>query len=87
MAEKVNVGKMAIFGLKPWVNPFGNMLIFRLFKRVVFFSLERRFLVLEYRKAHFSGLYCLKLKLGKMSIFQSKQWVNPVLKNLNFSSF
>ena len=33
---KKKVGKMAIFGPKPWVNPFGKMSIFRLFKRVVF---------------------------------------------------
>ena len=29
---KKNVGKMAIFGPKPWVNPFGKMSIFRLFE-------------------------------------------------------
>ena len=28
---KKKVGKMAIFGPKPWVNPFGKMSIFRLF--------------------------------------------------------
>ena len=30
------VGKMVIFGAKPWVNRFGNMSIFRLFKLLVF---------------------------------------------------
>ena len=60
---------MAIFGLKPWVNSFGNISIFRLSERVVFFSLERRFLVLEYRQAHFSGLYCLKIKNLNFSTF------------------
>ena len=38
MAEKENVGKMAIFGLKPWVNSFGNISIFQLFERVVFLA-------------------------------------------------
>ena len=33
---KKKVGKMAIFGPKPWVNPFGNMSVFRLFKLLVF---------------------------------------------------
>ena len=30
-----------------------------------FFGLDRRFFVLEYRKTHFPGLYCLKRKLEK----------------------
>ena len=35
VAYKEKVGKMAIFGPKPRVNPFGNMSIFRLFKLLV----------------------------------------------------
>ena len=35
---KKNVEKMAIFGPKPWVNPFENMSIFRLFERLVFIA-------------------------------------------------
>ena len=34
MPEK-KVGKMAIFGPKPWVNPFEKMSIFRLFELLV----------------------------------------------------
>ena len=64
---------MAIFGQKPWVNPFGNMSIFRLFELRVFYSLERRFFVLEYRKRHFPVLYCLKKKVLKMAIFGQKR--------------
>ena len=48
---------MAIFGPKPLVNPFGKMSIFRLFELLFFYSLERRFFALEYRKRHFPGLY------------------------------
>ena len=44
------------------------MLIFGLFCTSFFYSLERRFLVVEYRKGHFLGLYCRKKKVGKMSI-------------------
>ena len=44
---------MAIFGPKPWVNPFGKMSIFRLFLTSCFYSLEKRFFVLEYRKRYF----------------------------------
>ena len=90
---KKNVGKLAIFGPKPWVNPFGKMSIFRPVGTCCFYSLERRFFVLEYRKRHFRGFYCLKKKrwrnghffglyclkknVGKLAIFGPKPWVNP----------
>ena len=32
IAEKKKVGKRAIFGPNPWVNPFGKMSIFRFFE-------------------------------------------------------
>ena len=35
---KKKVGKMAIFGPKPWVNPFGKMSIFRLFELLLFIA-------------------------------------------------
>ena len=35
---KKKVGKMAIFGPKPWVNPFGKMSIFRLFELLAFIA-------------------------------------------------
>ena len=35
---KKKVGKMAIFGPKPWVNPFGKMSIFRLVELLVFIA-------------------------------------------------
>ena len=38
IALKKKVGKMAIFGPKPWVNPFGKMSIFRLFELLVFIA-------------------------------------------------
>ena len=78
---------MAIFGQKPWVNPFGKMSIFRLFSTFCYYSLERRFLVLEYDKRHFPGLYCPKKKLKKMAIFGPKPWVNPFGKMSIFRLF
>ena len=73
---------MAIFGPKPWVNPFEKMSIFRLFE-----LLERRFSVLEYRKRHFPSFYCVKKKkVAKMAIFGPKPWVNPFKKKANFST-
>ena len=84
---KKKVGKMAIFGPKPWVNPLGKMAIFRLFGLFYFYSLDRRFFVLEYHKRHFPGLYCLKKKVGKMAIFRPKPWVNPLGKMSIFRLF
>ena len=63
---------MAIFGPKPWVNQLGKMSIFRLFEFFFLYSLDRRLFVVEYRKRHFPGLYCLKKKNGKMAIFRPK---------------
>ena len=76
--------KMAIFGPKPWVNPFGKMSIFRLLE---FKSVERRFFVVKYCKRHFPGLYWQKKKFGKMAIFGPKPWVNPVEKMSRFRVF
>ena len=78
---------MAIFGPKPWVNPFGKMSNFQLFETSCFYSLERRFFVLECRKRHFPGLYCLNKKVGKMAIIGPKPWVNPFGKMSIFRLF
>ena len=78
---------MANFGQKPWVNPFGKISIFSTFWTCCFYSLETRFFVLEYRKTHFPGLYCLKTKDGKMANFKQKPWVNPFGKIAIFSTF
>ena len=78
---------MAIFGPKPWVNPFGKMSIFRIFELLSFFRLENRFVALEYRKSHFPGVYCLKRQVRKISIFRPKPWVNPFGKMSIFLLF
>ena len=64
---KRTVVKLAIVGLEPWVNPFGKISIFRPFELV--FLAQVVFLVLECSQTHFSVLYCLKIKVGKMAIF------------------
>ena len=137
---------MAIFGPKPWVNPFDKMSIFRLFElsvfivqkgvfwfqnivkdifpkkkmlekwpfleqnhgltplekcqfldflkmsifrlfKLLFLQARKVFLVLEYRKTHFPGLYCLKKKVGIMAIYGTKPWVNPFEKMSIFQLF
>ena len=81
------VGKMAIFGPKPCVNPFGKMSIFRLFGTSCYFCLENRFFNLEYRKSHFPSLQCRKKKVGKIGIFGPKPWVNRFGKSSIFRHF
>ena len=61
----------------------GKNVNFSTFWTFCFYSLYRRFFFLEYRKRHFSGLYCLKRKFGKTAIFGPKPWV---WKNINFST-
>ena len=68
---------MAIFGPKPWINPFGKISIFLIFWTSCFYSLKKCFFILENHKRHFPGLYCSKKKVGKMTIFGQKPWVNP----------
>ena len=53
---------MTIFGPKPWVSPLGKMAIFRVFELFSFYSVERRFFVLEYCERHFPFLNCLEKK-------------------------
>ena len=64
------------------METFGNISIFRLFKRVVFLAQKDVFLVLEYRKEHFSGL-----SWEKRAIFEPKPWVNPFGKISSFRLF
>ena len=78
---------MAIFGPKPLVNPFGKISISSTFWTSYFYSLQRRFFLLEYHKRHFPGLYCLKKTLWKMAIFGPKQWVSPFGKISISSTF
>ena len=78
---------MAIFCLKRWVNPFGKMLIFRLFELLLFIAYKGVFFDLEYRNRHFPGLHCLKNKLGEMAIFGAKRFVNPFGKMSIFQPF
>ena len=67
--------------------PFGKMSIFRVFELLFFYSIERRFFVLDYRKGHFPGVYCRKRKSWKRPIFGPKPWVNPLGKMSIFRLF
>ena len=69
------------------LTPFRKNVNFSSFWTFCFYSLERRFFVLEYRKIHFSGLNFLKKKVGILAIFGPKPWVNPFWKMWIFRVF
>ena len=71
---------MPIFGLKLWVNPFGKVSNFGLFEVLVFIAQKRIFFVLEYRKRHSPGLYCLKRKVGKWPFLDKNHGLTPLEK-------
>ena len=77
---KKKVAKAAIFGPKPWVNLFAKMSIFRLFKICCFYSLQRRFLPLQYPKRQFPSLHCLKKKLKKWPFLDQNHGLTPLEK-------
>ena len=57
------------------------------FLNFLFLYLRKAFYLLEYRKRHFPGLYCLKRKGWKMAIFVKKPWANPFGKMSIFWPF
>ena len=77
---KKKIGKMAIFGPKPWVIPFGKMSIFRLFGLLVFIAQKDVFSFQNIKTDIFLACIALKKTGGKMAIFGPKPWVNPFKK-------
>ena len=69
-------------GLTLWKNV--NFLTFWTF---CFYSLERCFLVLEYRKTHFPGLYCLKKGLEKWPFLDQNRGLTRLEKCQFFDCF
>ena len=78
---------MAIFGPKPWVNPFGKMSIFRLFGLLVFIAYKSVFSFQNIKKDIFLAYIAEKKKVGKIPIFGRKPWVNPFGKMSIFRLF
>ena len=60
--------------------PFGKISIFGLFELLFFYSLERCFFVLEYRKGHFAMLYCRKKNLEKWPFLDQNHGLTPYEK-------
>ena len=78
---KNNSWKKGDFWTKTMGYPLSKNVILSSFWTSCFYSLERRFFVLEYRKRDFPGLYCLKKKIWKNGNFWTrtmgfgKMWV------------
>ena len=73
---KKKTGKIAIFGPKTMGLEKCQFLEFW---SSCFYSLERRFFVLEYRKTHFNGLYCLKKRrLKKCPFLDQNHGLTPL---------
>ena len=70
---------MAIFGPKPWVNPFEKILIFRLFKVFVFIVQKGVFSFQSIVKDS-SWSILAKKKVGKMAIFDQNYGLTPLEK-------
>ena len=78
---------MAIFGSKPWVNPFGEKSIFRLFELLVFIALKGVFSFYNIVKDIFLAYIAWKKKSWKNGHFWTKSMGWPLRKNVNFATF
>ena len=80
---------MAIFGHKPWVNPFVKMAIFRLFELLVFIAWRGDLTLQNIIKDLFPPYISLKKQKNwkKIAIFRPKPWVNPFGKMSIFRLF
>ena len=67
---------MANFGPKPWKN-----INFSTFSTSTFYNLEKRFLVLEYRKTTFPGQDCLKKNIKNWAILDQDHPLTPLEKS------
>ena len=78
---KNNSWKKGDFWTKTMGYPLGENVILSSFWTSCFYSLERRFFVLEYRKRDFPGLYCLKKKnLEKWQFLDENHGLTPLEK-------
>ena len=80
IAEKKKVGKMAILGPKPWVNPFGKMSIFRLLEPLVFIAKKGVFLFQNIVKVIFLNNIAFKKRLEKWPYLDQNHGLTPLQK-------
>ena len=85
--KKKTLEKRPFLDLNDGLTPLEKCQFFDLFSTCCFYSLEKRFLSLEYHKRHFPVLYCQKKEVEKMASFGPKPWVYPFGKMSIFRLF
>ena len=78
---------MAIFGPKPWVNPFGKMSIFRLLELLVFIAQKGVFSIQNLEKSYLPNLQCLKKKMSQKWPYLDQNHGLTLCKKVNFTTF
>ena len=84
---KNKVGKMALFGPKPWVNPFGKMSIFRLYQLLVFIAQKGLFSFQNIVKDIFLASIALKKQLEKWPFLDQNHGLTALEKWQFFDYF
>ena len=84
---KKKVSKMAIFPRKPWVIPFENMPIFRLFELFDFIAQKGVFSFQNIVKDIFLAYSAQKKKFEKWPFFDENHGLSPLEKNSIFRRF
>ena len=80
--------QLPIFDQDRGLCTFEKSQFFDFFKLLVFYSLERRFFILEYHETLYAVLFCLKQKKnGKIANFLLKPGTNPFKKMLFYRLF
>ena len=77
---KKKIGKMVIFGPKPWVNPFGKMSIFRLLELLVFIPQKGAFSFYIIFKVIFLTNIGLQKRLEKWPYLDQNHGLTPLEK-------
>ena len=77
---------MAIFGPKPWVNPFGKMSIFRLFELLVLMASKGVFLFYNILKNILLAYIAFKKKLERWPFLDQNHGLTPLEKCQSFDS-
>ena len=80
------IGKIAIFGPKPWVNPFGKMPIFRLLELLFFIAQKGVFSLQNIVKDIFLPYIAKKKKLEKWPFLDQSHGL-PLLEKCQFLDF
>ena len=86
-ASPKKVKKMAIFGPKPWVNPFKKMSIFRLFELLVFIAQKGVFSFQNIVKDILLPYIIFKIKMEKWPIFDQNHGLTTLEKSQFFDFF